>query len=566
MPFNYKKFFRDDRKYFTIVFFIVLAIIISGIITPVYINYKRNHWNEELKERVTGIEASVKKLHKEKETYLSDLRDRIRGKLKHVLGAHNTSYGRLIQAVNKKEYSGVSVEVIAPNGRIIAWNRNPAVPQEEIFPFYFPAGETYFYNSGLYTYLSVLDTLTIDADQFYFIVSLPYEKKYTIQNEYYQEVSFINTISARHMTQFEIDFTPYAAKTKDGRKYSFELLNNKNNKIALVTFFKPAVTVTQNNIYNDVSLLQTFLALLAFITAGMGFRKEYKQLKNSFIKLILFTIYFAGLRIVLFLTDIPSRIMEGPLTDPANFSSAFGWGIVKSPVDFFLTVFLFLLVSIRSFSFLTAYITRSRDKKNKSILLFLAAALSGALAFFITLRGFSASLKSVIFDSSLRYFRGAEIIPEIPVLFMLTAVLILALAVVLFLASYLILVFRLIPSAEKKQVRIYSVSVLAVYLVTGIVYILTQSNPLISLFIALLFMAIIWIYIYQVYEIRIGSVFNYVYAALIGSALSISLLNSFNVELELETLKTTAAEINRPDENLIKFLISEALISSARES
>ncbi len=68
-----KNFFnklKDDKKYFAVVFLILILIIISGIITPLIINQQRGSWDSELVYQVVKIEKSVKTLFGKKESKL----------------------------------------------------------------------------------------------------------------------------------------------------------------------------------------------------------------------------------------------------------------------------------------------------------------------------------------------------------------------------------------------------------------------------------------------------------------------------------------------------------------
>ena len=50
---------KGDRRFFTIVFFILFMFLVIGIVTPIIIDVKENNWNEELEEQ--GIEMSQAK-------------------------------------------------------------------------------------------------------------------------------------------------------------------------------------------------------------------------------------------------------------------------------------------------------------------------------------------------------------------------------------------------------------------------------------------------------------------------------------------------------------------------
>jgi nitrogen fixation/metabolism regulation signal transduction histidine kinase len=63
----------------------------------------------------------------------------------------------------------------------------------------------------------------------------------------------------------------------------------------------------------------------------------------------------------------------------------------------------------------------------------------------------------------------------------------------------------------------------------------------------------------------LNSVFNFVLILLVGSIFSIILLNFFNAKLEKESLKTTAYELNRIDESLIKFYLADLINQTATD-
>lgn len=557
--------FKGDRKYFAIVFFILSLILVSGIAAPILIKNTEQNWNTELSSEIKKIEDDIFHSYKLKEKFLLETKNRLSDKLHKLLKPGNLSYGSLIKTVNSDEFNDFSVEVFAPNAKMIAWNSQIAIPQDDLFPLSYPYGETYFYISSLVTYLSVIDTLHIDSDIFYIAVSLPFEKHYSYQNEHYKEISFSKEISDRFLTEFEISYVPFTPKSRDGRKYSFEVLNNKFNKIGLVSFFKPSLTSAVNDLNTLFSQLQSLLALAACIFIGVGFRNEVNKIKLRSIKLLLYVLYIMLLRAVLFAVDIPSRFISGALVDPANFSSAFGWGIVKSPMEFFVTGLLLVAVSVKTFQYLNNYLEEYSLQSKSRIIKIIQLILVVIVTLFAA-RGLAASIKSVVFDSALRYFRSVELIPEPAVILMCLNILLLGTAVVLLLSPLIgfFLKFTVTNSKRKKIVVVISAYVLIQS--AGIIFISVQKQPLITLLLSFVTFTVLFIFAYHLVFIRSRSGFNFVYAGLAGSILSITLLNYFNLELERESLKTTTFEITRSDDNLVRFLLEETLIESSGSS
>ncbi len=555
--------FKGDRKYFAIVFFILILIFLSGILTPVIVEKIENNWPVILSDKITGIQTSVSDLFKEKENNLLNSSAELKAHLHKILNPRNSTYGALIRLINSERFSGYSVEVLAPNGKLIAWSAKLAVPQNDILPLSFPAGQTHFYNSELTTYLTVTDTVISENDVFYLVVSMPFEKHYSLQSPYFSEINFTKRISDEFLTQFKVEYSPFAERTRDGRKYSFELLNNLGNKIALVTLFKPSMDTEIDYVYNTASAVQSMLVFLGVLFLAFGFRNDYKSLKYRSAKILIFAFYCAVFRMLLYYVGFPSNFMQGALVDPAYFSSAFGGGIVKSPIEFFVSAFFVLLISLYGFRYLTDYVRQSRSGRP---VIFSLALLPAAFLFLLTLRGLGAAIKSIIFDSALRYFKEPNLIPNLPSMVMNINMLMLSVSVVLLLCAYILLLLSYLPETNGKRTKYIFIAVFILFQISGLLFIQVQREPLLTAVLNFIFILIIFLLAYHIYFAKPGNRFNYIYATLAASLISITLLNYFNLQLEKASLKTTALEINRPNDNLLRFLIRETLENASGNS
>ncbi len=564
MPTKIFQMFEGDRKYFAIVFFMVFLILVSGILAPVYIRYTENNWPDKLTEKIQDIESTINSVLKQKESNLLTNSTALRGKLKTTLSPGNSSYGALINLVNDKMYYGYSVEIIAPNGKMIAWNNTIAVNQDDIFPLSYPPGETHFYQGDLVTYLTVTDTVRIENDLFYYLVSLPLEKDYSLQNQYYEDLNFTKEISEQFLTRFEVNYNPFTPKPRDGRKYSFDLVNNKGSKIGSVSFLKPGLDTYINIIQHQTNELQSVLIAIALFFIAFGFRKEFKSIKYRCVRLLLFIAYCAVFRVVIYIVGFPSNSLEGPLVDPANFSSAFAWGIVKSPVELLISSVFILIISIRTYLYVIDFMRDPESTKYKRISFFAISFIPAALLFFITFRGLFASMKSVIFDSTLRYFQEANLIPDFIFLIMNLAILMMGLTIILFILSFFLLLFSTVPADEDKTRKKFFFYSFLVFEFTGFLFIYLQKEPLINYTLSFIFVLLVFIVLYNILFRRLKSLYNFIYATLAASVITITLLNYFNLQLEKESLKTSALEINRPDDNLLHFLLNETLTSSLK--
>jgi signal transduction histidine kinase len=559
---NFTSKSKGDRKFFSIVFFILIIIGISGIITEKIINYTKANWDNQLINKILSVEQSVKIDFDHKQDDLLLKLNNIRIELRKTLQPENESYKELVKLVNHNIYDDYSVEIFAPNGKLIAWNQLLAIDQNELFPLNFPLGETYFLTNSLLTYLTIVDTVHIQSDVFYLSLSEPIEKNYELVNNYNQPLSFAQKLSTEYQNDFAIDYSPYAENTKDGRKHSFDFTNNKNIKIGVVTFYKPTLSSAINNIKDESSKIQSILVLLAMLFIGIGLKSDFKKLESKTLKFFLLLFYLSLLRAVIFIVGIPSRFVSGSLIDPSFFSSAFAWGIVKSPLEFLTTNILIVILAIQFFRYTKQFFVYDKSKKNKLFSILISTIYT--ILIFLLIRGLAAAIRSVIFDSTIRYFKEPTLLPDLPSMVMNLNILLLGFAVVLIITGLINVIFKYLFGDIKLENKIKLIFVFVLTLITLINFILfyLSNEPLITPFLLFVFLLLVYLLYYQIIIKNRNSAYNYLFALLIGSTISITLLNYFNTKLERESLKTTAIEINRVDKNFLSFMIDETLRSA----
>jgi two-component system, NtrC family, nitrogen regulation sensor histidine kinase NtrY len=555
--------FTGEKKYFSLVIVIILLIFLSALISPALIDRIKKNWSKDLPSNVIKTENSSISLFKDKETNMVTKSNHLKNYIRENLEPQNFSYRSLIKLVNDKEFEDYSAEVIAPNGTLIAWNKKLALPPENVFPLSSPLGEDFFYTGDLTTYLCIIDSLHIENDNFYTILSLPVEKHYFLQNQYYMNASLIKEFSDSFLTEFNIDYSPFSKGTKDGRFFSYELLNNKDNKIAEVTFAKPMPDVTTKDIRDQLSKFQSILAAIGLLFLTLGFREDFKKIKFNSVRLIIILIYCISIRTLFYIINFPSSILEGRIKDPSFFSSAFAGGIVRSPIELFITSILLLWFCIQLFKYIIQFTKSKKEYKlnNKIVLILLGIFIIFLL---LTIRAFNATVKSIIFDSTLRYFKEPNLIPDAPSLMMDLNLLILGTAVISILVGLFLLFVSFIPK-ENRNLK-YILNILLITQVCGILYILIQKEPLITPLLSVIIISLVFIFGYYIYLKKIDYVYNFLFAAVAGSLIAISLLIHFNRELEKESLKTTALEINRPNNNLLRFMVTQTLLNASKDN
>lgn len=558
-----RKKFEGDRKYFSIVFFIFLMIPVSGIITNNLIEKTKSKWFEILTKKIDFLQSEITNDFNTEQNKLIEIVKELKSKLIGNLPNSEESYKTFIEILNDKKFDKYSLEIFAPNGKLIAWSKSVAISQNELFPLPAPLGNIYFLEKPLTYYISIIDTIHIDSDVFYLTVNYPIELKYSLTNPYYRNVNFSDRCSKKYAIECKVDFNPFTSPTKDGKKFSFELLNNNEKKIGLVTINKPTLVAELNSIKETSANIQALLVFLALVFIGLGLKTDYRNLVSLKIKFTLFVFYVLIVRVIIFLLDMPSRLIEGPLSEPSNFSSTFAFGIVKSPIEFLITNFFLVLIAIQFFRYTYIFLL-NRDTRNVNIFIRIFSLFLIPIIVLL-MRGFAAAIRSVIFDSKLRYFKDPNILPDFALLSMHLNILLIGFTIIASILGLFNLVLKLNEFVPlKNNSKLLAISYLSLFVISLIMFFLSK-DPLVNIMILVVFVISIILVSYQIIIRSRNSAFNYVLILLVGSIFSITLLNYFNSKLEKESLKTTAYELNRIDENLIQFYLMELINQSSSD-
>ena len=291
--------------------------------------------------------------------------------------------------------------------------------------------------------------------------------------------------------------------------------------------------------------------VLAILFVGLGLNSDFRKLDSLLFKFFLLLVYLSILRAIIFVVGFPSNFINGSLSDPSYFSSAFGWGIVKSPIEFFTTILFVVLIAVQIYRYSENYLHSTQKLKHKYFGYLIALPLP--VIIFLIIRGLSAAIRSIIFDSTIRYFKEPNILPDLPSLAMNFNMLLLSFASVLAIIGLLNLILKFLDFEIENfsKSKIYLVLILIASII-GISFYFS-NDPLITPAMFLIFIALLFFLFYQITFKNKNSAYNYLFILLIGSVISITLLNYFNTKLERESLKTTAFEINRADSNLLSF-------------
>lgn len=533
--------------------FLLILFFASAVIPPIYINSTKQNWNLYLIENLEAVQSTILKVFKQKNDQLIERSNYIRN----LISPDSTDYILLDKVIN--EPSNVFIHhLYNENYELVYWNHEKLLVNTG-YRIPTQIGQSFFTEFKLNTFFSFCDTLHISGNLLYLLTSILIERNYKPQTDPSAITSITDSLSRIVNSSVEIVFNPINKREKDGRYYSFPILNDYKNVIGNVTIEKPSLDTKIVEVTDLFKIVQSFILIIIFLFITYLLIPWFLREKRKSFKLLYITLYITFLRIFLFVIDIPTSFVKNSLTDAGNFSSIFAYGIVRSPLELFITLALVLLILLAGFKYLLEYYDNHRIKNNPIFFVVMAFIIC-SFFFLLIWRGLGASLRSVVFDSSIRYFKEFNLIPDAATFLMQLNILIIGFGTILISLMIFILLFSITTQNKKSKKRLLLLLFIILQLF-GWLFDILQKHPQGTPLIRFIFITIVFSLLYLLLITNYRKLFKYFYIAFGASLAAVMLLTYYNSEIERESLKTTAVELTRADENIYRFMVHQALIS-----
>ncbi|MFH0736853.1 MAG: ATP-binding protein [bacterium] len=453
-----------------------------------------------------------------------------------------------LEAIGNTE---ISIEIYDSNYTLIAWKNivdttiNSVKALSNINPGFIK------HKSNIY--LFELDSVFVNNKK----LSLLFYKNFDLNyvNEY-DNIS-ANKLREKYNINFEVHFSDDIFYKKDNNKISFSIINQFSKPILSISFPK---IVIQNKIDQFNGYLVQFrliLLLIIYLNFAWIVYKKIKLIQNNKIRFAAILVSLIITRYFFIFIKFPGIVLKIELLNPAYFSSPFLWGIVKSPLDLFITVLFALIIFYPLFNNLLLNGINNQTKKiwSKNIII-----LSSVFSILFVYRSFGAIVNSLFFDSSIKYFRETSIFPNYPTVFMLAVILMLGFLTILILVSLIILINKYVElSKNKLKNLLYIFVIVEIFCVLfDLIQKTPQSSFFVQIFLIFLSFTLVYLLIFKNYK----KILFLLLCAFAGSVIMIFQMGYVNSKLEKENLKIASLEYTRIDDNWIEFLIKTNLTNA----
>ncbi len=524
---------------------IVSLLVLFGIqiFSPNLYNYIELNWPAILSQNIEQIKTEINEEFRLKEDSLINVRKKLE---QVIINSNGNQFFEDFYKISTGENQGF---LVMRNLEEFIWSSNFSYPSEK---FNHLSPGSFFIDTHFALLLVNSSKISSSGNNYSVFSFLVFEPKMRNPADAEKNTGFLKYIENKYQTGFRIYYNQSEEILTDGREAGFFLVDSKSQKTAYLIMEKPYKSTTLNNINDWLKYINAFFVLLILAALGI-ISKKHLNTAGKLLKFGSYLVFAAMLRVFLYYFNTGSLFGIFGLNQSAYFSSSFMWGLVSSPIEFTFTAILFLLIIVKFYK----YAFECEIKVN-SIFLRVIILIAFTAISLILLRGFGAAVKSIVFDSTLHYFKGNDLFPSVTIVIMVFNLLMLAVcsfAVTLVLFKHIFYLGKGLLTVKLNAVYIF-----VIIQVCAFVYDVMQKEPQGTPLIRILYITLAFWFVYSEVKTKKSKIFTYFYMVICSSALSILLLLHYNSSRESDSLKTIAMETLKDDENKMEFVLREAAL------
>jgi signal transduction histidine kinase len=533
---------KNNRLIFSAVVFV--AALLIKFFSP--INDYSGNWKKGNGGRIKEVVAAVDSAIAERERVLVSISSQIEKKIKSDTLKNLLKFLEVISTVQNNK---IEINIFS-NGKLLAWNNKEIISSNELYSKLKTEGKgnCFFYETPLTVYfakISVIDSIEM-------FTALPVEKKYILRNPFYQKVSLADSLTNEYGLSVKINYNTQL------RVGTLPIKNSMGKIIGGVKFADSGGVTVKHDIINPYNIVISLLFLFALILFLQWINKIVVK-DGYLIKIGFFIFTVILIRSFIAFTGQDDFSFFGNIVNPIYYSSRKLWGFTKSPLSLFFTILALFVISLKIFFTFRQYLNTKTFSRIAKFLLFGITLIT----FLLLYNWFSDILKSIIFDSSILYFKDATLFGGYETVFMYFNILLVGITAVIFGVIFVEILSITILQIEilgKRNLLFLLFSVILSFLLIDEFICKKSSYVLAGFFLIVTF----GIYYFQNF-IRTNNYLKIFSLLITGSILSVSFLNYFNTQLEVKSLKTIANELTRSNIDLYEYYVNNAIDKVSRK-
>ncbi|MCR4416521.1 MAG: ATP-binding protein [Ignavibacteria bacterium] len=548
-----------------------LLLILSALIFPYYQSYVDENWETFVEDKIENSAKTIQKYFDEKQNELIKENNFIKDKLSPILLDHSISFFKKQDEVFKiliqLKDNDFSHQIFDSSFNSFAWSDYLKILDKNLIIE--NLNNFQLLKENFRTYLVHGEKIADENDVFYLLSFEKLEEDYQIRNEFIQQNSLVNFFTQKLNLKVSIlmDTIYFSFKTDQlsNSALSFKPIKFLNGKTAFyVSIQKPEKLIYLQKLSSDFGQIQKIIFLIILSILIYSLFKDLASIQSRLIQALAVSVLFWLYRIVLLILDFPASILEGNIVNPSIYASRFLFGLVKSPLELFITASVLSLNLIIILVLYKMHLLEQNNNQQETKFRNKILAIFPALIFVIispaVLRGFGASFRSFVFDSTIKFFEQPSLIPDPIHLILYYSVFATGISLVLYLMFVVYIVYRSLRFLNVQDKLRTNLIILLALIIPVLIFYLSDSNPQYSILTS--FLLIITVVLIAYYSLKETTIFTFrtIFLILICSSIFSSIfIYEKNEEQKKELQKTIASELLKPREKIINFALNQTL-------
>lgn len=417
---------RRFKSLVLIAFLILVWVGVIKLISGYVASSVDDNWNEILNEKIASQREQCTGLFNKYQNEVSEYSDKISGDEQVQKNLYRDDLKKLYDTIFKMNLPS-SLELEVYNKRLeLQLFKGKQLGPDYVLLQKALAGDkiSVIKDIGFYTYLLVYSPINYSENTNETIgVLLTAELidiKYHISNKFFQDFGLSNDIKNAMKVNVEL----IAANSISGDIQIDSIKLVENNSVDLISVDGKVIGKVLFPIYdtsthrrNIASLSMEIISVLIFVFSVILTFLVFRSLNlfsSKVVRIILFGVFLFLIRYLWLQFNFPSKTFDSELFSPSFYASTFGYGIVKSIGELFVTSVFFLVyvLYVAKQSFLRIKIVDSEKTETKPYLKIIYSLVLTFL-FFVIMDVYGTIIKSIIFDSNIRFLDKTKIIPSL---------------------------------------------------------------------------------------------------------------------------------------------------------
>ena len=467
------------RRYYYIVFFIIAALIVVEVSRVFILSSIENDWEtireDQIVREKTEISSAFSDIQKSVYTIASRASSVL---MEEGEKASQLSCFSMLQRLSLDELQGI--EIYTTEGDLIAWWGR--VPSSGITVSGGLDVYSTIYQGTVFTTLSVVKPVHDNNGNVSAIVAVheAFDVQYILSPRFIKMQGLQRDL--RESLGKPVQFI-FQTEQRQTAEVQVPLYGIDGSILGYALFSPPMIEGYIADVEDTIQYVRGFLVigLSLFIIAGLI--QWLRRIQFPLSALLLTVIIVWSIRYVWMLLGIPGALIGGPPFDPAYYASPHGGGIVASAGDLLITALFLIFTGLLIFH--SIVINNTLRLPRRVYGLYRAGSVCIALVVMVMnmglVRAYAASVRSLVFDSSVRFTDPSSLFPSPMLAMMQLNLLVLTAAFVIFGTVLGFITLRLVQAGFHRSLFQSSSALFVIVIVTALAYYLSQDTPLVSL-------------------------------------------------------------------------------------